>query len=111
MIYRELITEARRIYENADASSVQEHVAIQFNVIGNAHGIFYLEIANGRVHVEPYDYYDHDAVITGEAEAILDLLSGKETLSKILMEDRISVEGYYDKVERLNDIILKGEKE
>ncbi len=109
MIYRELITEARRVYVNADASSVQEHVAIQFDVTGNAHGIFYLEIAGGHVHVEPYNYYDHDAVITGSAEAILDLLSGKESLSKILMEDRISVEGYYDKVERLNDIKLQKE--
>ena len=97
MIYRELITEARRVYVNADASGKTSDITVSDQLSG---------VGNGAVS----DSSDlKDIQNTGSAEAILDLLSGKESLSKILMEDRISVEGYYDKVERLNDIKLQKE--
>lgn len=101
MTYFELVTEARRTFDRADAAGITEHVAIQFNATGNAQGAFYLEIADGQIHVEPYDYHDHDAVVTGSAEAILDFLGRKENLANLIREDRLSVEGYLDKVERI----------
>lgn len=107
MTYYELVTEARRTFERADATGITEHVAIQFNATGNAEGVFYLEIKDGNVHVEPYNYYDHDAIIYGSAEAILDFLARKETLENELKTDRLTVEGYLDKVERLNEIRLQ----
>lgn len=106
MTYFELVTEARRTFDRADATSITEHVAIQFNATGNAQGAFYLEVRDGRIHVEPYDYHDHDAMVTGTAEAILDFLTRKEHLADLIREDRLSVEGYLDKVERIDAIVL-----
>ena len=74
MTYHELIIEARRIFDKADASCIREHVAVQFDVTGYAAGTFYLEVKDGVIHIEPYPYYDHDARILASAEAILDML-------------------------------------
>lgn len=106
MTYREMVTEAKRIYHHADASGINQHIAIQFNVTGLAQGIFYLEINNGKVNVQPFSYYDHDAVMIGSAEAILDMMSRKISINQALKEDKISIEGDYDKIEAMNKIIL-----
>ena len=36
MAFEELVQKVKEIYKNADASAIQEHVAIQFNVYGQA---------------------------------------------------------------------------
>ena len=36
----------------------------QFNVTGEAEGIFYAEVKEGKLYVEPYEYYDRDAIFT-----------------------------------------------
>ena len=51
MTYEELVEKARNTYGKADAGKIKEHVAIQFNVTGEAEGIFYLEIADGKVNI------------------------------------------------------------
>ena len=44
MKYEELVKTLKDNYEQADASMVKDHIAIQFNVTGEAAGAFYLEI-------------------------------------------------------------------
>ena len=54
MTYHELIIEARRIFDKADASCIREHVAVQFDVTGYAAGTFYLvcdEVQYGRARI------------------------------------------------------------
>lgn len=70
MTYEELVKKAKDSFEGADASNVHEHVAIQFNITGEAEGIFYLEIADGKVKIEPYEYYDRDLIVTTDAKNI-----------------------------------------
>ena len=60
MTYQELVSKLKDTYQEKDASKISEHLAIQFNIQGEAEGALYLEIANGQLHVEPYEYYDRD---------------------------------------------------
>ena len=60
MAFEELVQKVKEIYKNADASAIQEHVAIQFNVYGQAEGKFYLEIKDGEIDIQPFEYYDKD---------------------------------------------------
>ncbi len=101
MQYCELITEAKRLLAGTCAEGIDEHVAIQFDVIGNASGTFYVEVCDQCIYVEPYEYIDKHAVITGCAESILDLMSGRMSLARSLMEERICVRGCCSKVELL----------
>ena len=56
MTYQELVSKLKDTYQEKDASKISEHLAIQFNIQGEAEGALYLEIANGKLHVEPYEY-------------------------------------------------------
>ena len=107
MTYHELIIEARRIFDKADASCIREHVAVQFDVTGYAAGTFYLEVKDGVIHIEPYPYYDHDARILASAEAILDMLGGKARLCDEVQYGRARISGNIGKVTRLHDIRLR----
>lgn len=64
MTYEELVKEVKKNYGALDASNIKEHVAVQFNIEGEAEGAFYVEIADSNVDVEPFEYYDRDAVVT-----------------------------------------------
>ena len=55
MTYEELVARVSEAMKLAKVSRQVGHVAFQFNVEGEAEGIFYLEIADGKVNVEPYE--------------------------------------------------------
>lgn len=93
MNYQELVKLAKETYGVADASNVKEHVAIQFNITGEAEGIFYLEIADGKVYIEPYDYYDRDVIVTTTAENLIKIAEGKLGLEAAYFTGKIKVDG------------------
>ena len=75
MTYQELVSKLKDTYQEKDASKISEHLAIQFNIQGEAEGALYLEIANGQLHVEPYEYYDRDILVTTSAADLLAALT------------------------------------
>ena len=60
MTYEELVKKLKSNFEGMDAGKIKEHLAIQFNVAGEAEGALYMEIRDGKVMIEPYEYYDRD---------------------------------------------------
>ena len=46
----------------ADVSGIGEHLAFQFDITGEGQGTFYAEVKEGKLYVEPYEYYDRDAI-------------------------------------------------
>ena len=50
MTYEEFFAEVKEQFQKADVSHVTEHLAYQFNITGEAAGIFYVEEI-GRAHV------------------------------------------------------------
>lgn len=77
MRYEELVEKVREATKKARASKTVGHVAFQFNVEGEAEGAFYLEIADGKINVEPYEYYDRDVIIVTTAEVIMQMIAGE----------------------------------
>ena len=55
MTYAEFFAEVREKFMQADVSDVGEHLAFQFNITGEEYGIFYVEVNDGQLHVEPYE--------------------------------------------------------
>lgn len=107
MTYEELVKQVQEAYSDADASKVKEHLAIQFNVTGEAAGAFYLEVADGKVNVQPYEYYDRDALVTTKAAVLKDIAAGKLDVVKAFMTGKIKVEGNVGKAALLKDIPVK----
>lgn len=77
MTYESVVQAARKKFLNTDVSSVPGTLAFQINLIGKVEGIFYIEIKDGRVHVEPYEYYDRNAILTMNATNFMKLINGK----------------------------------
>ena len=107
MTYEELVKQVKDIAENADASKIQEHVAFQFNIEGEAAGDFYLEIKDGTAVVEPYEYYDRNVLVTCKAETLLKIVEGKLDPILAYTLKKIKVEGDLGKALLLKEVVGK----
>lgn len=76
MTYEEIFTKAKKIFMEADVSQIQEHLAFQFNITGEGEGIFYAEVSEGVLSVEPYEYFDRDAMFTCTADTLFKIARG-----------------------------------
>lgn len=104
MTYEELIATAKDYYEKADASAITEHVAIQFNVTGEAAGAYYLEIKDGKAYVEPYEYYDRDLLVTADTKTLLSIATGKLGMEAAYFTGKLKAEGNLGKALLLKKI-------
>ena len=98
MTYEELVKEVKKNYGALDASNIKEHVAVQFNIEGEAEGAFYVEIADSNIDVEPFEYYDRDAVVTTSADVALSLSLKKVDLKDAYNDETAKVWGDLDKI-------------
>lgn len=92
MTYHELVKKVQTALAKADASKIEEHIAVQVNVTGEAEGAFYMEVSGGVLYVAPYDYNDRDALLTVAGEDILAVAEGKLTMEKAYEEGKVQVE-------------------
>ena len=99
MTYADMFSKVKGMLMDADVSDIHEHLAYQFNITGEAEGIFYAEVKDGKLFVEPYEYFDRDAMFTCTAETLFKIAEGKTD------PGRLKVEGNIDKALRLKDLI------
>lgn len=105
MTYAEFFSEIKGKFMGADVSDIQEHLAYQFNIIGEAQGIFYIEVKDGVLSVEPYVYQERDAMFTCTAETLKAIESGKMDPEEAVKQELLQVEGNIDKAVRLKELI------
>lgn len=104
MTYEELVAKLQAEAAEMDASGVGEHVALQFNVTGQPEGALYIEVNEGTINVQPYEYHDRDALVTVGAEKLLDLVAGKQDFIQAYLTGKIKVEGNLDKAAKFAKI-------
>jgi len=93
MTYEEIVKEAQKLVSKADASAISEHLAVQYNITGEGVGAFCMEVKDGKVEVQPYDYKDRDILVTADGQTILDMMSGKLDVVAAYLTHKISAEG------------------
>ena len=107
MTYEELVKKVSDTAGKADAGKIPGHVAFQFNIEGEAAGAFYLEISDGKVSVQPYEYYDRDVLVTCTAETLLKIMDGKLDPIMAFTTKKIRVEGDLGKAVLLKEVVKK----
>ena len=110
MTYEEIVKEAQKLVSKADASGISEHLAVQYNVTGEGEGAFYMEVKDGKVEVQPYDYKDRDILVTADGQTILDMMSGKLDVVAAYLTHKISAEGNLGKADILKKLISSAKK-
>ena len=105
MTYTEMFSKVKEMIAGVNVSGIKEHLAYQFNVTGEAAGIFCVEVKDGQLHVEPYEYHDRDAIFTCSADTLFKIASGKSDPVAAVMLGRLRVDGNIEKALRLKDIL------
>jgi len=110
MTYADMFSKVKGMLMDADVSDIQEHLAYQFNITGEAEGIFYAEVKEGKLYVEPYEYFDRDAMFTCSAETLFKIADGKADPILAVTLGKLKVEGNIDKALKLKDLINSKKK-
>ena len=63
-----LIRMIREKAETSDISSIKEKFAAEFQITGE--GVFYVEVRDGKISIEPYEYNDRDLLIKASADTL-----------------------------------------
>ena len=108
MTFVEAFDKVKASMAGADASVIEGHLAIQVNLSDeDAHGICYIEVSEGQLFVEPYDYYDRDAIITVTSKDLVRVMSGRLGFEKAVENGVIVVEGNLDAALELKKLAKK----
>lgn len=110
MTYEEIVAKAKEELGSADVSNYEGHLALQFNVTGEGEGIFYAEILDGKLFIEPFDYKDNDAVLTADGSDIISLFSGALDPAAAFESGKLTVTGDIAKALSIQPIIENNKK-
>lgn len=110
MTYADMFSKVKGMLMAADVSDIREHLAYQFNITGEAEGIFYAEVKEGKLYVEPYEYYDRDAMFTCSAETLFKIAEGKTDPILAVTLGKLKVEGNIEKALKLKELINSKKK-
>ena len=105
MSYEQIVQEVKQRFSGTDVSNITDHLAYQFNITGEGAGSFYVEVKEGKLYIEPYEYYDRDAVFTCSADVLFKMIEGKTDPVAAFTLQKLKVDGDIGKALRLKDII------
>ena len=110
MKYAEFFAKIKGEFMGADVSDITEHLAYQLNITGEAEGIFYVELKDGKLYVEPYEYYDRDAIFIGDAQTFMQIAEGKLDPVVAVTSQKLAVEGNIDKALKFKELVDRNKK-
>ena len=105
MTFSEYFASVKSLFMGTDVSDIAEHLAYQFNVTGESSGIFYVEVKEGKLYIEPYEYYDRDALFIGSAQLFTAIMKGEKDPVHEFLCRRLKVEGNIDKALKVKALI------
>ena len=91
MTFDEMFAQAKALLENASAKDTDTAVSVQFDVSGDGCGAFYAVVSadSDKLTIEPFDYKDHDVLVSADSAALLDALRTAETAALELAGEKI----------------------
>ena len=101
MSYEEIINFAKANLKKTVSKNSAENTAVEFNIYGEGEGAFYIKIKDGKVSLEPYEYYDRDAKIIITANELEKIISREKTPDESFSEGSLTVEGNIDKAREI----------
>jgi putative sterol carrier protein len=104
MTYEENFNKLKKILMKADVKKIDGELAFQFNIEGDGQGVFYVEVKDGQLNIEPYEYYDRDAMFIATAKVFTKLAEGKLNPVLAFKTGKLKVEGNLDKALEIQKI-------
>ena len=108
MAFIDAYNKIKRTLRTAKADKIAGHLAIQINLTDeDASGIMYLEASDGKLFVEPYDYFERDAMITVNSKDFIEIMTAKLDFDKALEEGVLAIYGDIDRALQIKTLIKK----
>ena len=112
MTYADFFYDIKGRFMGADVSDIHEHLAFEFDIEDEeAGGSFYVEVKDGTLFVEPYEYYDRDARFICAPDVLVKIAEGEMDPVWAFTTQKLKVEGNIDKALRLKEIIEAKQRE
>ena len=105
MTYEEIVAKVKKLFSGADVSGINEHLAYQFNIVGEGEGAFYVEVDNGQLIIEPFEYFDRDATFICTSDVLFKMISGKLDPVAAFTVGKLKVAGDIGKALKLKEFI------
>lgn len=104
MTYEEIFEKSRELILANDASGIEGHLAVEVDITGEGSGAFYIELKDGNIYVEPYEYYDRDCKLIISGDDFLSICSGSLDSVKAFTNGKLKIEGDIDKALKMSEI-------
>ncbi len=104
MNFEDVLQKAREMAAAADISGV-DFMAVQINITGEGSGVFYVEVKDGRISVEPYEYYDRQCALTISDDDFAAFASGKLDPIEAYDDGRLVVDGDLGKALEFSNLV------
>lgn len=106
MTFDEIMAKVKDMATKVDASGT-DFLAVQVNLTGKDGGVFYVEVKDGKVSAEPYDYHDRSCALTIEPANFVKLMDGKLDPVIAYTTGKLKVEGDLGKALEFSKLIKK----
>lgn len=104
MTYEEIFSKSKELILANDTSGISEHLAVQVDIVGEGGGAFYIELLEGKIYVEPYEYIDRDCKLILSGEDFIAICDGSLDAVKAFTKGKMKVEGDIDKALKVSEI-------
>ncbi|MEI2987582.1 MAG: SCP2 sterol-binding domain-containing protein [Oscillospiraceae bacterium] len=84
-------------YPNPDLSAFPDKFAVQIELTDIPGGVFYMEVLNGELSIEPYEYNDRDLSVKISKSNLEKLINGKLKAESALITRKIIISGNMSK--------------
>ena len=106
MTFDELLTKVRGLASKTDVSG-RDFLAVQINITGKEEGVFYVEVKDGKINVEPYEYNDRNCAITINMTNFNKLIDGKLDPILAFTTGKLKVDGDAGKALEFSKLLKK----
>ncbi|MCR5776566.1 MAG: SCP2 sterol-binding domain-containing protein [Lachnospiraceae bacterium] len=106
MTFNELVEKVRKLSAKADVSD-KDFLAVQVNITGKESGVFYVEVKDHKINVEPYEYNDRNCAITISLDDFNKLIGGKLDPVVAFTTGKLKVDGDTGKALEFSKLLKK----
>ena len=102
MEFKDCFNELKKDFVNKDVRNIP-NVVFEFNI--KDIGVFYAKVQDGKLDIQPYNYYDNDVSFTAKFETYKKIINGELDAVKAFFTGRLKVSGDLGKAAILQNIL------
>lgn len=102
MEFKDCFNELKKDFVNKDVRNIP-NVVFEFNI--KDIGVFYAKVQDGKLDIQPYNYYDNDVSFTAKFETYKKIINGELDAIKAFFTGRLKVSGDIGRATILQNIL------